>query len=101
MRDATASVREQPIRLRPFRIGISDQTIDDGNRQPRHARGHDTMASDIEIARAATMKPITEIGARLDIPAATAEQLRQGMGRLGAQRVVAVDEVATWLGVWI
>ncbi|MAA98586.1 MAG: formate--tetrahydrofolate ligase [Stappia sp.] len=27
------------------------------------------MASDIEIARAATMKPITEIGARLDIPA--------------------------------
>ncbi len=27
------------------------------------------MASDIEIARAATLKPITEIGARLDIPA--------------------------------
>jgi formate--tetrahydrofolate ligase len=27
------------------------------------------MASDIEIARAAKMKPITEIGARLDIPA--------------------------------
>ena len=26
------------------------------------------MASDIEIARAATMKPIAEIGARLDIP---------------------------------
>ena len=31
------------------------------------------MASDIEIARAATLKPITEIGARLDIPAEALE----------------------------
>ena len=31
------------------------------------------MASDIEIARAASLKPITEIGARLDIPAEALE----------------------------